>query len=51
MVSYGSWIDVLGFEKYVKDIWMGLNDENISSNMYEISEIKPHFTVAAIIIS
>ncbi|NIK80296.1 2'-5' RNA ligase [Paenibacillus castaneae] len=34
------------FEKYIKDIWKGLHDEQITSNMYEISDIRPHITVA-----
>ncbi|RCW39727.1 2'-5' RNA ligase family protein [Paenibacillus prosopidis] len=34
------------FEQYVKGIWKGLHDEKITSNMYEISEIRPHITVA-----
>jgi 2'-5' RNA ligase len=34
------------FEQYVKGIWKGLSDETISSNMYEISKMRPHITVA-----
>ncbi|MBD7969245.1 2'-5' RNA ligase family protein [Paenibacillus gallinarum] len=34
------------FEKYVKNIWKGLKDQNISSNMYDISYLKPHITMA-----
>ncbi|WP_028612562.1 2'-5' RNA ligase family protein [Paenibacillus harenae] len=34
------------FEQYVKSIWKGLHDEQITSNMYEISEIRPHMTAA-----
>lgn len=29
------------FEQYVRGIWKGLHDEKITSNMYEISEIRP----------
>ncbi|MFD0715661.1 2'-5' RNA ligase family protein [Paenibacillus sp. GCM10027626] len=34
------------FEQYVREIWKGLNEENISSNMYEIVELRPHITLA-----
>lgn len=34
------------FEQYVKKIWKDLNDEHISSNMYEIAELRPHITLA-----
>jgi 2'-5' RNA ligase len=34
------------FEKYVKSIWKGLSDNQITSNMYDIAEIRPHITVA-----
>jgi 2'-5' RNA ligase len=33
------------FEQYVQGIWIGLNDEKLSSSMNEISEIRPHITV------
>ncbi|QGQ99186.1 hypothetical protein EHS13_32075 [Paenibacillus psychroresistens] len=33
-------------EQYVKGIWQGLSDENVSSNMYEISKMRPHIIVA-----
>lgn len=34
------------FEQYLKGFWKGLHNEKITSNMYEISEIRPHLTLA-----
>jgi len=34
------------FEQYVKEIWKGLKEADISSNMYEILELRPHITLA-----
>ncbi|XEC96635.1 2'-5' RNA ligase family protein [Paenibacillus tarimensis] len=34
------------FEQYVRGIWKGLKEEQISSNMYDIADIRPHITLA-----
>jgi hypothetical protein len=34
------------FEKYVKGIWKELKDANITSNMHDIIDLRPHITLA-----